>query len=123
MTAPDAEGAGGLREALADALRGDGWSAEAAADTASAILPTVERLLAAHPPEASEQHVEWGVRWPDGSITSCGWMDGPSEGWARKSLLPNERFVNPTQQVGEAVVRRTRTIYADRVTEWVAVDE
>jgi rubredoxin len=71
----------------------------------------------------AEEFTEWGVRWPDGSITSCGWMDGPSEGWARKSLHPNERFVNPTQQVGEAIVRRTRIRYPDTVTEWEEVPD
>lgn len=68
--------------------------------------------------KVASEHVEWGVRWPDGSITSCGWLEPHSEAWARKALLPSERFVHPRQQVGVAVVRRTRVVYADAVTEW-----
>lgn len=63
---------------------------------------------------------EWGVRYPDGSVASCGYLDGISEHFAREAMVPDERMV----QVGlapEAVVTRQRTIHDDDLTEWVDV--
>lgn len=70
----------------------------------------------------SEQVVtEWGVRYQDGSVTSCGYMDGLSEQFARSAMTPDQRFV-VRREVPVSVVFRERTIFDDALTEWADPD-
>lgn len=71
-------------------------------------------------PEATTR-VEWGVRYPNGAVSSCGWMDGFSESAARNALAPDP-LVMALGQRPEVVVCRTRITHADHVTEWEVVE-
>jgi hypothetical protein len=84
-----------------------------AAAVAREHLRMVERM-----PKGAE-YVEWGVRWDDGTVTSTGWMEGTSEHFARRSFdPPNPMHVFARERTPVAVIRRTRTIYDDSVTDW-----
>lgn len=64
-----------------------------------------------------ETFTEWGVRWEDGETTSAGWMLG-SESFARMSFQPRRGGRIITERQPEALVRRERIVYPDRVGEW-----
>ena len=56
---------------------------------------------------------EWGVRRHDGTVIQGNRTEHVARAW----------FAAGDSSIDQAIVRRTRTTYPDRVTEWVAVDE
>lgn len=64
---------------------------------------------------------EWGVVWADGETTSCGWMPGVSESFARKAMKPDPRRIAPLR-VAASVATRERTWFSDVVTDWTPVE-
>ena len=90
-------------------------------DTYSGIS-TDDALEAAGDLVSGRTVTEWGVRYPDGSVCSCGHLDGISEDFAHKALTPDPRIFNPGP-TPEAIVTRQRTIYDDDVTEWTTTTD
>lgn len=120
-----AEGASGLREAV-EALA-DEW--ESTVYTLPPGYPVtvngfcriwfkapLRALLAAHPPEPeASEVVEWGVRDDRSGHTATAMSRRTADEWL--AFLAADHPNEPA-----TLMRRTRTTYADRVTEWEEVD-
>lgn len=76
--------------------------------------------LAALLPEATET-VEWGAKYADGRVVSCGWLDGLSERFAHGALSERPEMVLNRREAAVAVVSRVRSTTL-HVTDWTEVD-
>lgn len=99
-------------EALTRTERGQVQEVMRDRDASPHMIPLIERFLAdrrATDPPAGETVTEWGVRCP---IFNAAYRAGGSE----------EAKDDATTHPGDVIVRRERTTYPDRVTEWQPAD-
>lgn len=85
-------------------------------------VPAVEAILRDRLPEATTV-TEWGVRYEDGTVVSAGWMNGPSEAFARAAFTNQTKMLPRPHGEPERVMARQRTTYAPHVGPWEQVPE